>query len=159
MSFKRILVAVDNGEPALRATDAAIRLVGQVGGVIAFVNVVPDVLMPPNEMGFIDPRNREELHKRAQSLLRLVRDRAHDVPSDEILREGAVAEEIVAAAREWGADLIVVGNHARPLLEKLLLGNTTKGVLHRAPCPVLVVNTPVATASKPAVMACCAAGQ
>src|SRR5689334_6443352 len=126
MSFKRILVAVDDGEPALRATDAAIRLAGQVGGVIALVNVLPSALMPPNEMGFVDPRAREQLHKRAQALLRLVRDRAHDVPSDEILREGIVAEEVVAAAKDWNADLIVIGNHTRPFLEKLLLGNTTK---------------------------------
>src|SRR3954470_3195007 len=125
MSFKRILVAVDDGEPALRATDAAIRLAGQVGGVIAFVNVIPSALMPPSEMGFIEPQNIAERHKRAQSLLRLVRDRADHVPSDEILREGNVAEEIVAAAKEWRADLIVIGNHTRPLLEKLRLGNTT----------------------------------
>jgi len=125
MSLKRILVAVDEGKPALLATDAAIRLAGQVGATLAFVNVIPSSVVPPNKMEFIDPQTVEQRHRRAQSLLRLVRDRAHRVPSDQILREGVVSEEIVAAANEWCADLIVVGNHARPLLEKLLLGNTT----------------------------------
>jgi len=159
MSFKRILVAVDDGEAALRATDAAIRLAGQVGATISFVNVIPTALTPPNEMGFIDPHTMEEAQKHAQSLLRLVRERAGDVPSDEILRNGVVSEEIVAAAREWGADLIVVGNHARPLLERLLLSNTTKGVLYRAPCPVLVVSTSAGASAKPMEKVACAITQ
>jgi nucleotide-binding universal stress UspA family protein len=149
MLFKRILVAVDDAQPALRATDAAIRLARQLGATIAFVNVIPISVMPANEMGFIAPQQIEERQKYAQALLGLVRDRAGDVPSDQIVREGVVAAEIVAAANEWRADLIVVGNHARPLLEKLLLSNTTKGVLHRAPCPVLVVSAPVRTPSRP----------
>jgi nucleotide-binding universal stress UspA family protein len=158
MSFKRILVAVDEAEPALRATDAAIRLARQLGASLAFVSVIPNAVMPPNEFGFIDPQEVEERQKYAQALLRLVRDRAEDVPSDQILRQGVVAEEIVAAAKEWRADLIVIGNHARPLIETLLLSNTTKGVLHRAPCPVLVVSAPVLTPTRPVERAACAVG-
>ena len=139
MSFQRILVAIDDCEPALHAVDAAITLARQVGASLAFVTVIPTSLMPPSELGFVEPQRTEQLHARAQSLLRLVRDRAGDTPSDEILRNGAVAEEIVAVAKDWKADLIVIGNHSRPLLERLLLSNTTKGVLHTAPCPVLVV--------------------
>lgn len=142
MDFKRILVAIDDGDPALHAADAAITLARKVDASLAFVTVVPTNLMPPNELGFVEPRVMERLHARAQSLLRQMRDRAGDTPSDEILRTGVVAEEIAAAASEWDADLIVVGNHNRPLLERLLLGNTTKGVLHAAPCPVLVVDYP-----------------
>ena len=139
MDFKRILVAIDDGEPALRAADAAITLARQVGASLAFVTVVPTALMPPSELGFVEPQRTEQLHARAQSLLRLVRDRAGDTPSDEIPRNGIVVEEVVSAARDWNADLIVIGNHSRPLLERLLLSNTTNGVLHAAPCPVLVV--------------------
>jgi nucleotide-binding universal stress UspA family protein len=153
MDFKRILVAIDDGDPALHAADAAITLAGQVDANLAFVTVVPTALMPPNELGFVEPRLMEQLHARAQSLLRLVRDRAGNTPSDEISRTGVVAEEIAAAAREWNADLIVIGNHNRPLLERLLLGNTTKGVLHAAPCPVLVVEYP---GRKPASRCQCA---
>ena len=157
MSFKRILVAVDDGEPAFRAADAAIRLAGQLGATLAFVNVIPSFLAPPNEMGFIEPI--EQVHQRAQALLRCMRDRAGDVPSDEILRNGVVCEEIVAAAKEWSADFIVVGNHARPLLEKLLLSNTTKGVLHRSPCPVLVVPFSIRTSSRLVDRSACAVFQ
>ena len=139
MDFKRILVAIDDGDPALLAADAAITLARQLEASLAFVTVIPTALMPPNELGFVELRLTEQLHARAQSLLRLVRQRAGNTPSDEILRTGVVAEEISAAAREWDADLIVIGNHNRPLLERLLLGNTTNGVLHAAPCPVLVV--------------------
>jgi nucleotide-binding universal stress UspA family protein len=119
------------------------------------VNVVPSSLITPNEMGFIEPHTIEQLHQHAQSLLRCMRDRAQDVPSDEILRDGVVCEEIVAAAREWNADLIVVGNHSRSLLERLLLSNTTNGVLHRPPCPVLVVSTSAGIPSRPVENVAC----
>jgi len=156
MSVNRILVAVDDGEAALNATDAAIRLAGQLGATLAFLNVIPDALTPPSELGFIHPHTMEQRHERAQALLRLRRDRASDVPSDQILRSGIVADQIVAAAKEWNADLIVVGNHARPLVERLLLSNTTKAVLHRAPCPVLVVSQTGRTSGRPADASACA---
>jgi len=140
MDFQRILVAIDDGEPALHAVDAAITLARQVGASLAFVTVVPTALMPPTELGFVESQRTGQLHTKAQALLRLVRDRAGDTPSDAILRNGMVAEEIVAAAKDWNADVIVIGNHSRPLLERLLLSNATKGVLHAAPCPVLVVD-------------------
>lgn len=53
--------------------------------------------------------------------------------------EGAPETEIVEYAKKWGADLIVVGSHDRPLLERLLLGSISQGVVKHAPCSVLVV--------------------
>lgn len=47
-------------------------------------------------------------------------------------------EGILGAAREHGADLIVVGSHGRHGLA-LLLGSTANAVLHGAPCDVLAV--------------------
>ena len=47
-------------------------------------------------------------------------------------------EGILGAAKEHGADLIVVGSHGRHGLA-LLLGSTANAVLHGAPCDVLAV--------------------
>jgi nucleotide-binding universal stress UspA family protein len=48
------------------------------------------------------------------------------------------AETLVRIARERAAEVLVVGAHRHGRLAELLFGTTTRGVLHHAPCPVLV---------------------
>jgi nucleotide-binding universal stress UspA family protein len=50
------------------------------------------------------------------------------------------ADEIIAEATEWGADLIVLGFPHRGGLATRLFGSVTLSVLSQAPCPVLVAS-------------------
>lgn len=59
----------------------------------------------------------------------------HDLRT--VTRIGRPAEEILASAEEYGADLIVIGN-TRSLLDKLMLGNITQQVAKAATVPVLL---------------------
>jgi nucleotide-binding universal stress UspA family protein len=54
---------------------------------------------------------------------------------------GEAAHVVAEAAREEGADVIVVGTRGRGPLAGLLLGSVTQRLLHLAPCPVLAVPT------------------
>jgi nucleotide-binding universal stress UspA family protein len=56
-----------------------------------------------------------------------------------IVRSGPVAAQILAAARELEADLLVMGTHGHTGYRKLLFGSTTERVLRDTPVPVLVV--------------------
>ena len=49
-----------------------------------------------------------------------------------------VAEGILAEAREWDADLIVLGSPRRGEVFARLLGSVTQRVLQRSACPVIV---------------------
>jgi len=55
------------------------------------------------------------------------------------LRHGHAAEEIVQAAEELSADLIVLGSHGRSVLHRFLLGSTAERVARHSHCPVLLV--------------------
>jgi universal stress protein A len=57
-------------------------------------------------------------------------------------RTGVPAEEIVAAADEGSAQLIVMGTHGWTGVKHLLLGSVAEKVLRMANCPVLVVRSP-----------------
>jgi nucleotide-binding universal stress UspA family protein len=53
-------------------------------------------------------------------------------------RVGDAATEIIAAARERGADIIVLGTRGRTGLTRLVLGSVARNVAHHATCSVLV---------------------
>ena len=54
------------------------------------------------------------------------------------VRSGSPGTELVRAASELRADLLVVASGGRGLSETVLLGSTASRVQHSAPCPVLV---------------------
>ncbi|PSL39175.1 nucleotide-binding universal stress UspA family protein [Labedella gwakjiensis] len=54
------------------------------------------------------------------------------------IRSGSPAAEIVRAAEQLEADLVVVASGGKGLSETILLGSTAQRIQHSAPCPVLV---------------------
>jgi len=52
---------------------------------------------------------------------------------------GSTADGIIHCAKEFGADLIVIGTHNRHGLERLLMGSVAEHVVRHADVPVLVV--------------------
>ena len=52
---------------------------------------------------------------------------------------GSPKRAIVEEAKDWGADIIIVGSHGYGFWQKALLGSVSDSVLHHAPCSVLVV--------------------
>ncbi|HLF70653.1 MAG TPA: universal stress protein, partial [Dehalococcoidia bacterium] len=65
-----------------------------------------------------------------------------DPPPWRFLKVGKPAPEIIAAAKEWRADLIVIASHGRSGLGRLVLGSVAQAVVHEAHCPVLIVRSP-----------------
>lgn len=55
------------------------------------------------------------------------------------IRSGSPANEIIKAARQLNAGLVVVASGSRGLSETVLVGSTAQRIQHYAPCPVLVV--------------------
>ena len=61
---------------------------------------------------------------------------------DTAVREGDVRAEVIDAAAEWHADLIVIGSHGRKGMDRFLLGSVSEFVTRHARCSVEIVRLP-----------------
>jgi nucleotide-binding universal stress UspA family protein len=119
---RRILVAFDGSELAWRALDVAARMTGY-GSTLAVVSV----------------------GRKGNGSVRALLDQAHErllahrVTATYLERQGAPAEEVVTAARELGADLVVVGRRSGDGTDASVPGSVSAEVLRDAPCDVLVI--------------------
>jgi nucleotide-binding universal stress UspA family protein len=52
------------------------------------------------------------------------------------VREGEATDQILKAADELGAKLVLMGCHPKGALERFFTGATARDILHRARCPV-----------------------
>ena len=141
MSFKRILVAVDESAFAAHAAEVAIDLSKSLGSEVAFISVVdPDVTCVGADAGVPIDRMAAMQEQETKRLLLAFQERAASNPVALIFVDvGRPATKIVEGARNWRADLIVIGSHGRGGVERILLGSVAESVLRHAPCPVLVI--------------------
>jgi nucleotide-binding universal stress UspA family protein len=66
-----------------------------------------------------------------------LRERGLEVTVD-VRASGLPAQELLAAAAEAGADLVVVGSRGQNMARQLFLGSTAREVIREAPLPVLL---------------------
>lgn len=91
-------------------------------------------------------RRRREAHETMDNHLEhlsLASDRVERILRVHSYDRHEPAEAIVEAVRDHGIDLVVMGTHGRGGMERVVLGSTTYRVLHRIPCPVLTVRSPL----------------
>jgi nucleotide-binding universal stress UspA family protein len=145
MPFQRILVAIDGSEFAAHALAVASNLATALSAQIGLVYVI-DPRLVAGEAGIPADKLWGLLRREGHDLLDTA---ASTIPTHlhvwKFLREGTPWKEVVESAREWPADLIVVGTHGRSGLTRLLLGSTSEGVVRHGPCPVVVVPPTAAT--------------
>jgi len=138
--FKRILATIDLGDEdsSIKVIQAAQELVS--GNDILFVVcVVPDFGVSVVS-GFFPEGHEKDMMEKTQAGLHAFTD-AHvkpGTPIKHIIAHGSIYEEILNAANECKADLIVVGSH-RPALKDYLLGPNAARVVRHAEQSVLVV--------------------
>ena len=125
-----VLAAVDNSPASMVVASAAARMARTFALTLHLVAVAADTS---------DGATSEARDALRRTIESLARDRH---AAEGSVRTGKPQEEIVAAAAERGADLIVVGRHgASGALRRAVLGSTAQKVVGLASCAVLVVKT------------------
>ena len=139
MSFRRVLIALDDSAIAAHAVEVGAELASALKAQAGLVYVVDPTLAFRPDSGVPAADWLAMLKREGQSLLTAAATRSGVPPPWQFLREGKPADEILAAAREWEADAIVIGTHGRSGVSRIVLGSTAESVVRHASCPVLVI--------------------
>jgi nucleotide-binding universal stress UspA family protein len=143
--YKRILVPVDGSSTSLRGLSEAVDLARSTGAVLRLVHVVDELVIDTGyEPSWYSPELVEAMREGGQKILDNVAAR---VPRDGIVCEtileetvgGRASDRILAQAKQWPADLIVMGTHGRRGLNRLAMGSDAELVLRSTPVPVMIV--------------------
>src|SRR5215831_9142763 len=142
--FKHILAATDLSEPSQKAVRLATQLARNFKASLTVVHVFeyPRALYSPAALyagDLVEPVLEEVEATMAQTL----RSISRDIPQASAkIRQGVPYEQILAAAKESGADLIVMGTRGRTGIAHVMLGSVAEKVVRLSRVPVLTVRQP-----------------
>jgi nucleotide-binding universal stress UspA family protein len=146
MDFSRVLIAVDGSPHSDHALEVGLSLARRLGAEVGLVTVVDPAPAVTIEAGAPSVDILTILRQEAAQVLEKARLAAGDLKAVPLQREGSPAAEILNAAKEWGASLIVVGSHGRTSLGRLFMGSTAEHVARHAEVPVLMTRLPASKA-------------
>ncbi len=142
----KLLLATDGSAFSAAATQAVIAEVKRNDTEIRVIHAVDAGKGPFPEMGALDAEvmNAPERRRSAEALVEAAAEllRAEGFETTTILVWGDPRSQIIEAAKEWGADLIVLGCHGQTRLKGFLLGSVSDAVARCAPCSVEIVRAP-----------------
>jgi nucleotide-binding universal stress UspA family protein len=145
--YERILVPVDGSATSDRGLDEAIKLARLTGGRIRLMHVVDELSVALGNASAFSGTTAETfrvLREGGEQILAAARARVEaaglpvDIALDDTLG-GRISDRIVAQAREWPAEVIVIGTHGRRGMGRLLMGSDAEQVTRLATVPVLLV--------------------
>lgn len=155
--FKKILVAIDESEMSQQVFYAALALAKAANGHLMLLHIltsqeekapVPPIMTSLAYYPTFDDRlleiYQEEWQSYADRGLELLQSLTQEATAAQVTAEftqktGTAAAAICEFARQWKADLIVIGRRGRAGLQEWVLGSVSNYVTHHAPCSVLTV--------------------
>ena len=142
--IRTILVPTDFSESAARALSWARMLARALGARIVVLHVLdfPLIWMPVGGLGSIPTpvpsAAADQLTAEARAILETIAQDAPEV-TERVLRTGHPREIILTAARELGADVIVMGTHGRRGVSDLFIGSVAEHVVRHSLVPVWTI--------------------
>lgn len=141
MTYKRVLIAVDESKYSDRAAQKGIDFARQLGASVAMVYIVS----PVYAMGGIDsgilPREVEDTQVEGGKVLLsdYVNKYSPNDYVDTFVRVETPARGILEIADEWKAELIVIGRHGLESFRHIVFGGVVDEVAKQTHIPVLLI--------------------
>ena len=143
--YSHILVPVDGSPTSNAGLDEAVKLAKLLGSRLRLLHVVDQMPLAVSAEGFgvmsIDVLSL--LKESGQKLLAQAKAQveAAGVPVDTLLIDSPnsrLSDHVTEVAKEWPAELIVIGTHGRRGIGRVLMGSDAEQVVRHAPVPVLL---------------------
>ena len=156
MMIGKILAAIDNSPRSKDVFDTAVSLAQTNGATLILLHVLseqdPDYPILPtyayyaalkgNDDGILHQKFAEYEQQEAELLRNLARKAiALGIDTEQAQLAGVPGWEICELAKNWSADLIVIGSRGLKGFKEMFLGSVSNYVTHHAPCSVLIVRT------------------
>ena len=142
-TIKTLVCAIDLSDPSAGVADYAITMSKAFDAKIIVVYATP----PLNQYAALEVQPKalevfgEEISAGAgKQMEKIMSTLFAGVSATPLLKEGNPSEEIIAAAKENNADMIIMGTHGRKGVDLMLFGSVAEKVVKNAKLPVLTVN-------------------
>ena len=143
--IKSVMIATDGSDTSKKAAVIGIDIARRANGTVTAVYVM-DISRLSHLPGYATlPGLKEKIlaliQDEGRQAIEFVQDRAQvmGVPCNKIIAQGNPGEELLKAAREQEADLLVMGKIGRTAVEKFLLGSVAEKVVLQSAIPVLLI--------------------
>jgi nucleotide-binding universal stress UspA family protein len=150
LPFEHLLCGVDFSDSSLQALQFALSLAKECGASLTVLHVIewpweeppaPDLTTVPREQALALMEFRRYSEEAAKLRLEGLVSGAESgaAPPVVAVRNGKAYVQILDAADEEHADLVMIGVRGRNALDRMVFGSTVNQVVRRASCPVLTL--------------------
>jgi len=152
--MKKVLIALDYDPTAQKVAEQGYSLAKSLEAEVILLHVVTDPvyytsteyspIMGFNDYAGISPfqlENIEGLIHASQLFLDKTKLHLKDQTIQTAIKEGDVADAVLKAAKDFHADMIVMGTHSHKWLESIVLGSVTSDVVNRSRIPLFIIPT------------------
>ena len=133
----RVLLATDGSEASITASQSIAEVNWPEDTEVRVVSVVNPMVYSLEELGVTGDTTTDYAHRSIGKAVQVLSDAPVRISAEVIA--GNAARQIIARAKHWGADLIVLGTNERRGLSRWLFGSTSAAVANRAHCSVRVI--------------------
>lgn len=146
VEYKKIVVPADGSENGKRALEHALAIVKRneaeliIVHVANIVSAISNFDQTPISGAYVSEQIAEDMEAAGKAILKEV---SSHVPEDMkvkcVFEVGSPGPAVLAVAKKFNADLIVMGSRGLGPLKGLFMGSVSSYVTSHSTCPVLVV--------------------
>ncbi len=146
VEYKTIVVPADGSDNSKRALLHAVSLAEKDNGELIIVHVanivsaISNFDQTPISGGYVSEQIAEDMEETGREILSTI---VKDIPSNIVVKSvfevGSPGPAVLAVAKKYHADLIVMGSRGLGPFKGLFMGSVSSYVSSHAGCPVLIV--------------------